>query len=281
MIHIATVHWKTDKWIDIQLKYIKRFINEEYKIYSFLNDIDKDYSDKFFYICSEPISNHAIKLNMLADIIYYSSNNPDDILIFMDGDAFPIGDIIKLIRVKIEKHKLLAIQRLENTGFRQPHPSFCATTIGFWKEIGGDWKSGYKWKNCYGKLITDVGGNLLKVMDEKKINWYPLHRSGQIADHPLWFGIYDNVIYHHGSGFRKGGAGMITGYQDGYIKLERNLFGKLLDRFPDDIVIKIKHRIHPKQRFKRRIFNKYENLSEAVYNKIKEEEPFNFSGILT
>jgi len=274
MIHIATVHWKTDKWIDIQLNYIKRFINEEYKIYSFLNDIDKDYSDKFFYLCSEPISNHAIKLNILADIIYYSSNNPDDIIIFMDGDAFPIGDILSLIRAKINKHKLLAIQRLENLGDRQPHPSFCATTIGFWREIGGDWKSGHKWKNNQGKLVTDIGGNLLKTLDEKKIDWYTLRKSGQLTQHPLFFSIYDGLIYHHGSGFGTGGQGRITYYQEGLYSLNRNFFIKFLDRIPNDLILKIKYRIHPKQRFKRRISNKYKYLNEAVYKRIKEKGVF-------
>ena len=37
MIHIATVHWETDKWIDTQLKYINQNINQPFRVYAFLS----------------------------------------------------------------------------------------------------------------------------------------------------------------------------------------------------------------------------------------------------
>ena len=273
MIHIATVHWQTDKWIDIQKRHLDRFINDDYRIYAFLNQLKNNHSDKFYYSCTEPISNHAVKLNILADIIFYSSDNLDDLLIFIDGDAFPIGDILALIREKIKQHKLLAIQRIENNGDLQPHPSFCATTVGFWKEVNGDWKPGYRWKNNQRKSITDVGGNLLKALDENRIGWYKMRKTGQLANHPLWFSIYDRVIYHHASGFRMG-PGKITNFQEGYLKVIENPFGKFLDIIPNDLIIKIKYKIHPKHRFRRKIYRKYKGLNEKVYTQIKEEDPF-------
>ena len=91
MIHIATVHWQTDKWIDIQLHYIHKNIREDFKLYAFLNDLPSNHTGKFFYSSTEPIEEHSIKLNILADMAMLHSNNPDDLLIFIDGDAFPIG----------------------------------------------------------------------------------------------------------------------------------------------------------------------------------------------
>lgn len=201
MIHIATVHWKTDKWVDIQLKYLNRYIQSEFRVYAFLNDLPDGHEDKFYYCSTEPIQEHAIKLNLLAERIGWEAN-ADDILIFLDGDAFPIDEnIMPFVQSKLALHELIAIQRTECLGDKQPHPSFCATTVGFWNKINGDWKMGYLWKDKTGMPVTDVGGNMLLKLEQHGTNWLPLHRSNKKNLHPLWFGVYENIIYHHGSGF--------------------------------------------------------------------------------
>ena len=171
MIHIATVHWQNDRWINIQLEHIKHFIKEEYRVYAFLNGISKNFSDSFYYISKENIIEHYIKLNILADIIRFSSTNDDDLLLFLDGDAFPVSDIIGFIRTRLENHKLVAIQRFENCGDIQPHPAFCATSIKFWNEIEGNWGKEVGWKDNQGSEIKDVGGTLLGKLNEKGVNF--------------------------------------------------------------------------------------------------------------
>ncbi len=203
MIHIATVHWQDDRWIDIQLKYLNANVTHPFKIYAFLNGLERDHRSKFFYSSSEPIRSHAIKLNLLADMAAFNAEHGDDLLIFIDGDAFPVGDVLQFARSKLNEYPLVAILRRENDGDIQPHPSFCVTTIKFWKEIDGDWKDGFGWKNTRGENVTDVGGNLLKILNEKKIDWYPMLRSNRRDLHPLWFGLYEDLIYHHGAGFRQ------------------------------------------------------------------------------
>lgn len=203
MIHIATVHWKTSKWIDIQLRYLTQHIQSDFRVYAFLNDIPEEYGKKFYYVCSEPIAEHAIKLNLLAERISWNGNERD-IIIFLDGDAFPVTDnFVQFIESKVGLHKLIAIQRSENQGDIQPHPSFCATTIGFWNEIKGDWKMGYLWRDSTGTLVTDVGGNLLSKLQQLQVNWLPIRRSNKRNLHPVWFGVYGDLIYHHGAGFRE------------------------------------------------------------------------------
>jgi hypothetical protein len=202
MIHVATVHWQDNRWIDVQLEYLKRHINEPFRVYAWLNEVPGDHRQKFHYVSTEAIRQHAIKLNVLADLIYFDSNRGEDIIIFLDGDAFPIGDIIGRARQKLAEHPLVAVQRLENNGDPQPHPCFCVTTVEFWKRIGGDWKEGYMWNDPQGRLTTDVGGNLLGILKRQGIDWYPMLRSNRTNLHPLWFGIYDGLIYHHGAGFR-------------------------------------------------------------------------------
>src|SRR3990172_5649332 len=202
MIHIATVHWNTDKWIGIQQSYLRMHIKSPYRVYAWLTNIPPAMSDSFYYSCSEPVNSHPIQLNILAEIIYFASNRDDDILIFLDGDAFPIRDVESFIKDKLGCYKLMAVQRLKNNGDIQPHLCFCATTVGFWKSRKGDWKGGCEWRNKDDKRTTDVGGNLLKQLRESGVDWYPLLRSNKRNLHPVFFAAYDRVIYHHGAGFR-------------------------------------------------------------------------------
>jgi hypothetical protein len=178
-------------------------MTERFRVYAWLNGIRGALAHKYYYINTEDVSQHATKLNLLSDIIYFNSvDKSNDLIVFLDGDAFPIGDIITFARQKLKTHLLVAVQRLENNGDLQPHPSFCVTTVDSWKQIGGDWKQGHTWLDPNGRAITDVGGNLLGILQRRRVDWYPMHRSNRFNLHPLWFGIYEGLIYHHGAGFR-------------------------------------------------------------------------------
>jgi len=203
VIHVLTVHWQDDSWVDIQLTYLHKFIQQPFKVYAFLNGLPQEHRAKYFYSSTEPIQQHAIKLNILADMAAFNKTDSDDLLMFIDGDAFPIGDVITFGREKLRQYPLIAIQRKENGGDIQPHPCFSLTTVKFWEEINGDWNAGYRWENLLGKSITDVGGNLLGILREKEIDWYPMLRSNKRNPHPVFFGLYEDLVYHHGAAFRR------------------------------------------------------------------------------
>lgn len=57
-----------------------------------------DHSEKFFYSSKEPIKNHATRLNLLGDVIFLAADDPSDLLLFIDGDAFPVAPIAPLSR---------------------------------------------------------------------------------------------------------------------------------------------------------------------------------------
>lgn len=206
MIHIATVHFKFRKWVDLQLRYLKRYIDRPYRLYAFVYGIESS-PDEFYFCsregvnCCPPSHSHAAKLNILADIISAEASR-DDLIIFLDGDAFPIKPFLPFVLDKVNANKLVAVRRDDNSGDIQPHPSFCATTVGFWNEIGGDWHPGFTWTNRQGDDVTDTGGNLLRILQAHKVDWYPLTRSNTHDLHPLWFGIYGGFVYHHGAAFR-------------------------------------------------------------------------------
>ncbi len=179
-------------------------------MYAFLSEVPGDHTDQFFYASREPIVAHATKLNLLADRACAAAANDDDVLVFIDGDAFPIAPLEPLIEARLAKHRLIAVQRYENNGDVQPHPCFCVTTVGFWKAIRGDWNKGSTWRDLDGNEVTDVGGNLLALLEAADVNWHRLKRVNRLNPHPVLFAIYGDegvpVVYHHGAGFREGGV---------------------------------------------------------------------------
>ena len=102
---------------------------------------------------------HAGKLNLMAAEIG-AVGKPDDIILFLDGDAFPIADPMPAIHQALSESSLLAVRRAENSGDPQPHPCFCAIRVSEWQRLQGDWSPGMLWTNNAGKLVTDVGANL-------------------------------------------------------------------------------------------------------------------------
>lgn len=267
MIHIATVHWETDKWVDIQLKYINQNINQPFRVYAFLSGYAAEHKSKFFYSCDEPIKEHAIKLNLLAKTIELCAESDSDPLIFIDGDAFPVNPMDDFIKKTLNENLISAIQRLENVGDIQPHPSFCITTVGFWKKINGDWKEGYEWITEQGTPRTDVGGNLLKILLDNSMNWKPLLRTGQITNHPVMFGIYENLIYHHGAGFRAPMSGYDRIKPLGTV-VGSKFWGKLLDFILRRLSLKNRFRVHRILGINKLLEKQNRNQSDIVYSDI-------------
>lgn len=272
MIYVLTVHWQTPFWITIQNKYLNRFIRSPFKTFAFLTRIELDYSKYFDYSCFEEITEHATKLNILAEMVSLFALD-EDILIFLDGDAFPINDIDDGFLLNIRKHQLGAIQRIENNGDIQPHPAFCVTTVGFWKKIKGTWHKGYRWKDKHGDMVTDIGGNLLKILQDNKVDWYKMLRCNRKNFHPLAFGIYDHLVYHHGFGFRKGLGGREVraqwGEKDRLKRLDVRILNRLIPRqWP------IQRVINPYYRARVRLSEDFERLNTEVANMILDDEDF-------
>jgi hypothetical protein len=90
MIRIATCHWRKPDWIDVQSRFLERNIRAPYRVYGALWGIDESWDTRFFAVLWEK-KNHATQLNSLAEMIV-SEAKDDDLLIFIDGDAFAIAE---------------------------------------------------------------------------------------------------------------------------------------------------------------------------------------------
>jgi hypothetical protein len=202
VLYIASVHYRSPQWIEIQTRHLREHISVPYQTWSSLEHIDPSYSVHFDRVVEQRAS-HAGKLNHLAMEIAQEAAD-DDLLMFMDGDAFPIADPMALIADGLSRAPLMAVRRAENADEPQPHPCFCVTTVGTWRSLHGDWTAGPVWPGPRGMPTSDVGGNLLRRLQLTGTPWVELLRSNNNQLDPLYFGIYEDTIYHHGAGFRTG-----------------------------------------------------------------------------
>ena len=224
MIHILTIHVNSDQWIDLQLGQINKH-TKDYKVWSYCDGFDvSSYKDKFHFCESwqrkdnqkmnegnKMSSDHSTKLD---DLTTFVCNDPDtkddDIMIWMDSDAFPVNNVNNYVTKKLSKYPLLGVNRKENpNGDVIPHPSFVCSTAIFWRQHK------WSWSGCQlvRKLSTrkrfntggthDTGGKLYLHLLINNIDWYRMHRTHSLTAHPVNFTIYDDLIYHHGSGSRR------------------------------------------------------------------------------
>lgn len=201
MIYFATVHYMDDRWVDVQLRHLSRHVSDPYAVYACLTGprVVRQ-ADRFdFWHKRRGWHDHGEQLTFLAEKIA-SDAAADDVLAFIDGDAFPIAPLGVALHELLDESPLVAIRRDEN-GDTFPHPSFCATTVGFWRELGADWRDDLR------ATGVDVGGRLDRRLAERGVRWKPLLRMNRRDLHPVLFGVYGDrargpLVYHHGAGFR-------------------------------------------------------------------------------
>jgi hypothetical protein len=203
LLYVITVHWRTPQWIDVQRRYLDRFLSVPFQVWTSLQGIDPAFGARFDRVFTQRGS-HAEKLNHLAaEVCDHAA--ADDIMLFLDGDAFPIADPMPLFTEALSETSLVAVRRSENLGDQQPHPCFCAVTVGEWLRLRGDWGAAATWSATEsGRTLSDVGGNLLRRLEVSGAKWRPLLRTNAVNLHPVFFAIYGEVAYHHGAGFRPG-----------------------------------------------------------------------------
>ena len=202
MLHVATVHYRSPRWIEIQTGYLKRHIDVPFQTWTSLEEIDPAYAVHFDHVI-EQRGPHAGKLNHLAIEISEEAED-DDLIMFLDGDAFPIADPMPTIAKGLAEAPLVAVRRTENLMEPQPHPCFTVTTVGTWRSLPGDWSAGFTWIGPQGGPRSDVGGNLLRKLQLTNTPWIELVRSNRVDLDPIYFAVYGSVLYHHGAGFRAG-----------------------------------------------------------------------------
>ncbi|HYM54174.1 MAG TPA: hypothetical protein VES97_02345, partial [Solirubrobacteraceae bacterium] len=198
MLHIATAHLSSPRWIEIQTRHLREHVTVPYRTWASIQLIDSSYGAHFDRIVDQKGPEPG-KLNHLALEISQEAAE-GDLLMFLGSDAFPIADPMPAIAEALSRAPLVAVRRSESAGDRQPHPCFCVTTVGAWRTLAGDWSDGYAWRGDDGGLVTDAGANLLRRLELTSTPWVELPRSNSRRPDPLCFAVYGDVVYHHGAG---------------------------------------------------------------------------------
>jgi hypothetical protein len=198
VLHIATSHSLSPRWIEIQARHLREHIAVPFQTWSSIPLDDREHRTSFDHLIEQK-GPEASRLNHLAFEICRQARE-EDLLMFLAPDAFPIADPMGVVEQALSQAALIAVRRSENDGERQPHPCFCVTTVGAWRRLAGDWSDGYPWPAAGGGAMTAVGANLLRRLELTGTPWVALERSNPAVHDPLYFAIYGGVIYHHGSG---------------------------------------------------------------------------------
>ncbi|MHB8533350.1 MAG: hypothetical protein ACYDC2_11590 [Solirubrobacteraceae bacterium] len=200
MLHVATAHFRSPRWIEIQTRHLREHLEQPFQTWASLEGIDPAYGAHFDRVLAQ-LGSHAGKLNHLAMEIGAEARD-DDLLMFLDGDAFPVAPLSGFIAEALARAPLVAVRRAENVDSPQPHPCFCVTTVGTWRSLPGDWSGGPVWRGGQGWEVTDVGSLLMRQLELAGQPWVQVLRSNRRNPDPLYYAVYGDVIYHHGAGFR-------------------------------------------------------------------------------
>jgi len=231
VLHILTLHLG-DKWIDIQKRELARFVSEPYKVYARLGDggdgkekWEYEYDDKgekisgSKYIDTNVIYHkHKHKFDgaisgaqhwtySMGKLIDYVLQNFEvkltDKILLLDSDAFPIAPISDFLDEKLKEYPFVSAQEPMHEWDRDPlylipHPMFMAFEA---KHILEDNLTDYLREIIQDKNNNWWGGTI-EWLIERKYKYYALTRSNTVNLHPLYYAIYDDVIYHHWAGSR-------------------------------------------------------------------------------
>ncbi len=205
-VHITSTHYGNPFWIDIQIESIKKHLKVPYKTYmvhaNMPKDI-KDYTDEFDFLVSDPRSKfHNVDSHQLALPIIQKELQPNDIVIKIDSDAFFINDIDEAFLDRVDREKFIALKEPRhesNLEHDTAHPVFYAFKGEYLEEKGG-------LMNAMCTIQVDGASNWWGGVDNwlrKTIGkWGVIERTNVTNLHPLYFGIYGDLIYHNWAGSR-------------------------------------------------------------------------------
>lgn len=196
MIHVATIHHRDDRFVDLQAAALDRHLDEPYQVHTIADQVEVPAD---WQIVTTRHTTHGPRLDVLAHHILDQADD-DDLIVFLDGDAWPVANPIPTIRRAATDGWLLAVRRDEGSGAGWPHPSFCATTVHRWRRLRASWRP-TMWPDRTVQHRFDVGVGVLRRLVGRR--WTPLLRSNTVNPHPLFFAVYGHLVYHHGAGFRR------------------------------------------------------------------------------
>ena len=200
MIYVATVHFQSPKWIDVQQAYLRRHISQPFKTFAVLEGISRQHHDAFDCVIASK-GTHEGHLNLLAAEIGAVAD-PADILVFLMATPFLSPIPGRRSQAPCVTHKCSPYGGTKITAIGNP---ILASAPSKSKSGSGSTATGAPATNGRtirgGRRATSAAtfGNCRT----EQFRLDPLLRTNKRNDHPLWFAVYGDIIYHHGAGFRR------------------------------------------------------------------------------
>jgi len=212
MIHVFSLHYGDDKWSEIQIQSIQKHIKVPYKTYSVYSHMDEDsykkWENKWDVFLVEEKGKHAHKSGnfhltdghryIIPEILKHAE--PGDIFLRLDSDAFLINDIDESFIDLVNKHQFVSLKEPEHewdTTYHTPHPALWAFPVELLNT-----KLAYQMSELLEDHHSNWWGGVVHWLEENNIKWHPLERTNKVNLHPLYFGVYDDLVYHHWAGSR-------------------------------------------------------------------------------
>ena len=219
MIHILTLHYVTPAWLEIQKRHILKYTNtEDYKVWlgKYKLDIPDDFEipsnwemidlDKVYP--PELGNEHVFQMEWMYDECVKDKMDSQDIIVFMDNDAFPCDpawiDILQESLVVENRQGICVIDR-GNRGIAQPDEYWPLPDLCFFGTTKSA-RSEYDLKfGIFHPTHQNPGMGMLdrmKVAHQNGARWGILERTNIFNSHKVMFGVYGGMIYHQGAGTR-------------------------------------------------------------------------------
>ena len=225
MFHIITTFFGRDDWFTIQANHLKKYSSEPYTCYAALDErlkslnvIREQYPNHIFGRVAE--GEHWEQVNAMTNSVVLEMMDDDDILVFLDCDAFPCDkEWQKTVRENLSTHDITAVVMRENYHMEDrymdvPHLCFFATTKKTWQENNLQWNivspiTGESYHNPQMGMRDAIRAAGLTVKE--------LNRTNEFNAHRVCFGVYGDIVYHHACGVR-GFEGKVDEGADVYIR---------------------------------------------------------------
>ncbi len=127
--------------------------------------------------------------------------------------------------------------------------------------------------------VTDVGGNLLALLDSTGIKWYPLRRMNNVNLHAVFFGLYGDrthgsLVYHHGAGFREG-LSRVDFVQGSLDQARKNRLSRISGTLPKGSPLRaLLDRYDPVRRQKLQLIDDLRQHSDHLISAMSHDEEF-------
>ena len=111
---------------------------------------------------------------------------------------------------------------------------------------------------------------MLGILKDHNINWLELLRSNHKNLHPVFFGIYGDIFYHHGAGFRPNTSRFDRLKAEKMV--ESYCLSKIFNFLPESrFTHKLRDRFHPSSKTKKILNEEARVLSAEVFDSLQND----------